>query len=308
MALMVSDKVLTLKNSCVTEESTRGKILNVVSNDMEILELTSYSTYFLSSPFVMVAAIIIVVAWFGPAGLVGIGISILHLPLIMYIGGKTSKIRLKASKIGDTRVKMIENLIEGIKIMKLYAWELPFIKSISSIRQKEINVLRDASRYRALMSMLSVSGIGLAVFGSLCTHVALGYELKSGEVFMMISIIYLNHMAVVANSSTGAIITFAFKGIMERVGEVLLLDERKPPICNSSGKYSISLHDVTFSWRDFKQTPSERDMSSIGLMRSKTIVRECLREITLEDPSRRTGGSGRLRRLRKDLFVNGYTR
>ena len=282
VAIMVSDKVLTLKNSCVTEESTRGKILNVVSNDMEILELMNYATYFLTSPFVMLVSITILVVWFGPAGLVGIGISILHLPLILYIGEKTSKIRLKANKIGDTRVKMIENLIEGIKIMKLYAWELPFIKSISSKRQKEIDILSDASRYRALMFMMSVSGIGLAVFGSLCTHFALGYELKSGEVFMMISIIYLNHMTVVANSSTGAIITFAFKGIMKRVGEVLLLDERKPPNSKSSGKYSISLHDVTFSWRDFKQTPSEIDTSSIGLMRSRTIVRECLREITLE--------------------------
>ena len=282
VALMVSVKVLTLKNSCVTEESTRGKIMNVVSNDMEILELMSYSIYFLTSPFVMIAAIIIVVVWFGPAGLVGIAISILHLPLIVYIGRKTTRIRLKANKIGDTRVKMIQNLIEGIKIVKLYAWELPFIESISLKRQAEIDVLSDASKCRALLSMLSVSGIALAVFGSLCTHIALGYELRSGEVFLMISIIYLNHMAVVANSSTGAIITFALKGIMKRVGEVLLLEERRPVSSESSGKYSISLQNATFTWRSSQlQDSCEVFVSTVTSMKYKEIPRECLREISM---------------------------
>jgi ABC-type multidrug transport system, ATPase and permease components len=121
VALIVSEKVLTLNNTIVSEESTRGKIMNIVSTDMEILELSVYAIYFICSPFIVIVAIIIITTIFGSAGLVGIGISILHAPLVIYLGRRSMHIRLFASKIGDKRVKMIQNLIEGIKIMKLYA-------------------------------------------------------------------------------------------------------------------------------------------------------------------------------------------
>ena len=95
--------------------------MNIVSTDMEILELSVYAIYFICSPFIVIVAIIIITTIFGSAGLVGIGISILHAPLVIYLGRRSMHIRLFASKIGDKRVKMIQNLIEGIKIMKLYA-------------------------------------------------------------------------------------------------------------------------------------------------------------------------------------------
>ena len=117
---------------------------------------------------------------------------------------------------------MIQNLIEGIKIMKLYAWEIPFIDSISSKRREEIKILRSASKNTALVGMLSIAGTGLAIFGLLSTQIALGKDLNPADVFMAISIIYLNHLNVVLTSGTGAIITFALKGIMKRVGQILL--------------------------------------------------------------------------------------
>ena len=45
----------------------------------------------------------------------------------------------KPIQLGDERVKLTENLIEGIKIMKLYGWELPYLDSIFQKRKAEIN-------------------------------------------------------------------------------------------------------------------------------------------------------------------------
>ena len=280
VALMVTDKILTLNNSCVTEESTRGKIINVVSNDLEILELMSYTVYFLATPFLVIAAIIILLIGFGPAGLVGIGISLLHFPIVIFFALKNAKTRIKSRKVGDTRVKMIQNLIEGIKTMKLYAWEIPFIDSISSKRQEEIEILRSASKNTALMGMLHLAGTGLAIFGLLSTQVALGKDLSPADVFMAISIIYLNHLNIVATSSTGAIITFSLRAIMKRVGQVLLLKDHIPIKIKSSITHSISLKEVTFSWRVLEQSSSVLDNSAMGLIRTKTLIRDCLREIS----------------------------
>lgn len=49
------------------------------------------------------------------------------------------KIRLKIGKITDSRVEMITNLIEGIKLVKLYAWEKPYLAMIKNERIREIS-------------------------------------------------------------------------------------------------------------------------------------------------------------------------
>ena len=262
----VADKVLTLNNACVTEESTRGKIMNVVSTDMEILELTVYAVYFLASPFVAVTSIVIIAIGFGPAGLVGIAISLLHIPIVVFFGTKTLKIRLKANKVGDTRIKMIQNLIEGIKIMKLYAWEIPFLKSIFLVRKKEISILSTATKNNALMGMINLAGLGLVIFGSLCTKVSVDGEMSPADVFMAISVFYLTQFNVVMVSNIGVNTIFAFVGIMKRVGQILMLKEHKPNAIECAIQYSISMNDVSFSWREFQQTYSEINNSTVGLM------------------------------------------
>lgn len=42
----------------------------------------------------------------------------------------------------DQRLKLMSDLLKGIKMVKLYAWELPFIRSVQGIRAREIRVLR----------------------------------------------------------------------------------------------------------------------------------------------------------------------
>ena len=42
----------------------------------------------------------------------------------------------------DTRMKQMTEILSGIKVLKLYAWELPFMDRINKIREKEIGFLR----------------------------------------------------------------------------------------------------------------------------------------------------------------------
>ncbi len=45
-------------------------------------------------------------------------------------------------KLKDSRVKLISEIMSGIKVIKLFAWELPFVKRINSLRLDEVNSLR----------------------------------------------------------------------------------------------------------------------------------------------------------------------
>ncbi len=43
--------------------------------------------------------------------------------------------RMKASKVGDERINLTTEILNGIKIVKMYCWEEPFSKLIETLRQ-----------------------------------------------------------------------------------------------------------------------------------------------------------------------------
>lgn len=54
-------------------------------------------------------------------------------------------------KCKDNRIKLMNEILNGIKVLKLYAWELAFREKILEIRQKELKVLKK-SAYLAAMA------------------------------------------------------------------------------------------------------------------------------------------------------------
>ena len=54
----------------------------------------------------------------------------------------TSIIRGKMAPITDKRVALMNELINSIQLVKMYAWERPFFEKIQSVRKDELKLLR----------------------------------------------------------------------------------------------------------------------------------------------------------------------
>ena len=52
------------------------------------------------------------------------------------------KYQFSQMKKKDERVRIIAEILSGIKVIKLFGWELSFIKKINEIRKEEIDQLR----------------------------------------------------------------------------------------------------------------------------------------------------------------------
>ena len=284
IANIISKKVLTLNYPTMSEESNRGKIINTVNSDIEAFEMLYFTGFLICAPFVVIASIIIVVNSFGPIGLLGIAISAAHMPFVMLIGKIAMKYRYSSSKIGDTRVKMIENLIEGIKIMKLYAWEVPFLKIIFEKRKEQVAEQSKLVNYNGVTQTVSMAGSLLAIFSTLAINVYLGNTLKPGEAFLLVNIFYTMHMSIVYGATIGINASFMIKAAIKRVEAVLLFKTHTPGIDKSSEKYAVLLNNVTVSWREDLEnkynTIGKGDNSESQLIRSKIMFRECLNNIS----------------------------
>lgn len=53
----------------------------------------------------------------------------------------------------DARIKLMNEILNGIKVLKLYAWETSFRDKVLAIRQKELNVLRKTAYLGAVSTM-----------------------------------------------------------------------------------------------------------------------------------------------------------
>lgn len=62
-------------------------------------------------------------------------------------------IQVQQMKMKDGRIKMISEILSGIKILKLFAWEDSFEKNVHDIREKECKILKKAMFLNAFSSV-----------------------------------------------------------------------------------------------------------------------------------------------------------
>uniref|UniRef100_A0A1B6CN72 ABC-type glutathione-S-conjugate transporter n=1 Tax=Clastoptera arizonana TaxID=38151 RepID=A0A1B6CN72_9HEMI len=64
------------------------------------------------------------------------------------------KLQMRQMKYKDDRIKLMNEILSGIKVLKLYAWEKSFEKQISDIREKELKILKKTAYVTAFTGFL----------------------------------------------------------------------------------------------------------------------------------------------------------
>ena len=57
-------------------------------------------------------------------------------------------------KLKDHRIKIMNEVLNGIKVIKLYAWEKAFIRRINDVRDKELKCLRQKAVLHAFSTAI----------------------------------------------------------------------------------------------------------------------------------------------------------
>jgi ATP-binding cassette subfamily C (CFTR/MRP) protein 4 len=138
--------------------SSNGKILNLLSNDsMRIEAAFLFAGYVLIGPFETVALVYLLTVNVDFTILAGLPLLIAVIPLQTLVGHILTRyklvylyfqimfknkinrcfffLRIKTAKITDERINMTTEILNGIKIIKMYCWEKPFHKLIHQIRK-----------------------------------------------------------------------------------------------------------------------------------------------------------------------------
>lgn len=180
----VYEKSLRL-STAARRDKTVGEIVNLMSNDAQILRDVVRTTHMVwSTPAQIIVATALIYIDLGVSVAAGMLFMIILLPISGFLASRQksarvscrkspchlSEIMMKAIKIffhfrtlfsqasqmkdKDNRIKIMNEILSGIRVLKLYAWELGFKKVVDAVRAQELLKLRKIAYLQAFLTML----------------------------------------------------------------------------------------------------------------------------------------------------------
>ncbi|WAQ96704.1 MRP1-like protein, partial [Mya arenaria] len=141
----VYEKMLKLSNTA-RRSSTVGEIVNLMSVDAQRFnDMMTYIHMIWSGPVQITISIIFLWRTLGPSIMAGVGVMVVMIPLNAVVANKVKEYQVQQMNLKDKRIKMMNEILNGIKVLKLYAWEPSFEKKVLEIRNKELAVLKRMS-------------------------------------------------------------------------------------------------------------------------------------------------------------------
>lgn len=87
---------------------------------------------------------------------------IIALVISSQLGKQLGLKRMAVQQFGDKRLKIINELLAGIRIIKYYAWEEAFFNNIGKFREDELKSLKSVSYSRISLIAIIQSSMVIA--------------------------------------------------------------------------------------------------------------------------------------------------
>ncbi|XP_051770128.1 ATP-binding cassette sub-family C member 3 isoform X2 [Ctenopharyngodon idella] len=245
------------KSLVITNEakrsSTVGEVVNLMSVDAQrFMDLTTFLNMLWSAPLQIILALFFLWQNLGASVLAGVAVMVLLIPLNAFIAMKTRTYQVEQMKHKDDRIKLMNEILNGIKVLKLYAWEISFKEKILQIRQKELNVLRKTAYLSALSTMAWTSAPFLVALTTFAVYVTVDKKniLDAERAFVSLSLFNilrfpLNMLPQVISSIVQASVS------LKRIQDFLSHPELDPENVdrrNNASEYAVTVVNGKFAW------------------------------------------------------------
>ena len=128
-------QILSLKRYTL-EDAIPENTINLVSNDAQAIEEMRFPVF--EVPFVPLDIVVsMVLLWYLVAWQALIGASFFLLVVVYgsFTAHKAGKVRHQSAAVTDKRLEIMKEIISGIRVVKMYAWEWNFTDLVAQIRR-----------------------------------------------------------------------------------------------------------------------------------------------------------------------------
>uniref|UniRef100_A0A1X7VWQ1 Uncharacterized protein n=1 Tax=Amphimedon queenslandica TaxID=400682 RepID=A0A1X7VWQ1_AMPQE len=295
-------KVLSL-SQCTLSHVTMGHVINIASNDVHRFdECILYFPFFLVFPihlFVVLYLLYLKVQW---SSVIIVGVILVSLPVLISLSVIYSIFRFKAAKVTDRRVKVMNEIISGIRVIKMYGWEYAFSQLVCKIRREEVWDVFKGIIVKQLSVAYATRIHNLLIYVLLSVFLLTGGDLTPGIVYSVFAhtiflrftfshfsqaLLYLLESRVGYKRIKGFLLLpelEAFRNQHEEYCDFLLtvplntnVDTIGITVENLTASWSMSLDDTTLQDISFNIDQSKPLLAVVGAVGSgKSTLLQCL--------------------------------
>uniref|UniRef100_A0A8C7R1C3 Cystic fibrosis transmembrane conductance regulator n=1 Tax=Oncorhynchus mykiss TaxID=8022 RepID=A0A8C7R1C3_ONCMY len=235
MCHMIYKKALCL-SSVAMGKTTTGQIVNLLSNDVNKFdEVTIFLHFLWVGPLQAAAVLGLLWVEIGPSCLAGMAVLVILMPTQTMFGRLFSKFRSKTAALTDNRIRTMNEVVSGIRIIKMYAWEKPFSALVNEVRRKEISKIMSSSYLRGLNMASFFAASKIIVFITFTIYVLLGNTISASRVFVTVSLY----------SAVRLTVTLFFPSAVEKLSETRISVRR---IKEEKQEPSVEIQDLICYW------------------------------------------------------------
>uniref|UniRef100_A0A8D0CP65 Multidrug resistance-associated protein 4 n=1 Tax=Sander lucioperca TaxID=283035 RepID=A0A8D0CP65_SANLU len=265
MCHMIYQKALCL-NSKAFAKTTTGQIVNLLSNDVNKFdEVTLYLHFLWIGPLQAATVLFLLMYAIGPSCLAGMAVFFILMPVQTMFGQLFSNLRAETAVLTDERIRTMNEVISGIRVIKMYGWEKPFAALVDEVRRMEISKIMKSSFLRGLNMASFFVANKIIVFITVCVYVLTGNQLSASRVFMAVSLYGAVRLTITL------FFPFAIEKVSEslisirRIQNFLLLDEVAPqhlglPVAEKKD-CMVKIQDLICYWDKMLEAPTLQNVS-----------------------------------------------
>ncbi|OLY81580.1 Metal resistance protein YCF1 [Smittium mucronatum] len=151
-------KSLSLNNKSLSQFGT-GEIVNRMAVDTErISDAIQFCHIIWSGPLQIFISVYLLFDLLGWSSLVGSALLIVAIPINAFYAKKMNISQLNLMKQKDNRINLTDEALLNIRVIKLLAWETPFLERIRLVRNsKELKSLYDLGLLLSIQQLISIA-------------------------------------------------------------------------------------------------------------------------------------------------------
>uniref|UniRef100_A0A8D2K0N4 ATP binding cassette subfamily C member 8 n=1 Tax=Theropithecus gelada TaxID=9565 RepID=A0A8D2K0N4_THEGE len=155
----IYNKIMHLSTSNLSMgEMTAGQICNLVAIDTnQLMWFFFLCPNLWAMPVQIIVGVILLYYILGVSALIGAAVIILLAPVQYFVATKLSQAQRSTLEYSNERLKQTNEMLRGIKLLKLYAWENIFRTRVETTRRKEMTSLRAFAIYTSISIFMNTA-------------------------------------------------------------------------------------------------------------------------------------------------------
>uniref|UniRef100_A0A665UJ55 ATP-binding cassette, sub-family C (CFTR/MRP), member 8 n=1 Tax=Echeneis naucrates TaxID=173247 RepID=A0A665UJ55_ECHNA len=253
----IYNKIMRLCTSNMSMgELTVPQICNLVAIDTnQLMWFFFLCPNLWAMPVQIIVGVILLYYLLGISALIGATIIAVLAPVQYFVATKLSHTQKSTLEYSSERLKKTNELLRGIKLLKLYAWEQIFCDSVEETRGKELTSLQAFALYTSISIFMNAAIPIAAVLTTFVVHVHISEDadLSPAVAFASLS---LFHILVTPLFLLSSVVRSTVKALVsvQKLSEFFISDEigdaQEQSAMLSSGTSNHNQNSGYFTWTD----------------------------------------------------------